>query len=59
MAGGSARTARSLSYQTNQNGRVRRMRVNCFPYGVWYAVEGDTIVVYAFAHLHRKPRRYR
>ncbi|MEI6150787.1 MAG: type II toxin-antitoxin system RelE/ParE family toxin [bacterium] len=38
---------------------IRRMLVNRFPYGVWYAVEGDTIVVYAIAHLHRKPRRYR
>jgi plasmid stabilization system protein ParE len=38
---------------------IRRILVNRFPYGIWYAVEGDTIVVYAIAHLHRKPRRYR
>jgi plasmid stabilization system protein ParE len=38
---------------------VRRMLVNRFPYGIWYAVEGDTIVVFAIAHLHRKPPRYR
>jgi hypothetical protein len=35
---------------------LRRVLVNRFPYGLWYAVEQDTLVVYAVAHLHRRPR---
>ena len=35
---------------------LRRALVNRFPYGLWYAVEQDTLVVYAVAHLHRRPR---
>lgn len=38
---------------------IRRMLVNRFPYGIWYAIEGDFIMIYAFAHLHRNPRHYR
>ena len=35
---------------------VRRALVSRFPYGLWYAVEKDALVVYAVAHLHRRPR---
>ncbi len=35
---------------------LRRALVARFPYGFWYAVEKDTLVVYAVGHLHRRPR---
>ena len=38
---------------------IRRILVSRFPYGVWYAVEQDVLVVYAVAHLHRQPRFWR
>lgn len=34
---------------------MRRASLNRFPYGLWYAIEVDTAVVYAVAHLHREP----
>jgi hypothetical protein len=34
---------------------TRRCRLRRFPYGVIYLVEEDSIVVAAFAHLHRRP----
>jgi plasmid stabilization system protein ParE len=35
--------------------RVRRYRLNRFPYGILYAVVDEEIVVVAVMHLHRKP----
>ena len=35
---------------------LRRCLLARFPYGLIYGLEGDTIVVIALAHLHRKPR---
>jgi toxin ParE2 len=35
--------------------RIRRYRLNRFPYGILYAAVGDDIVVVAVMHLHRKP----
>lgn len=35
--------------------RVRRYRLNRFPYGLLYAVQDHDIVVVAIMHLHRKP----
>jgi plasmid stabilization system protein ParE len=35
---------------------IRRCLVNRFPYGLIYAVETDSIVILAVAHLHRYPR---
>ena len=35
--------------------RVRRYRLNRFPYGILYAVLDGEIVVVAVMHLHRKP----
>jgi hypothetical protein len=35
---------------------IRRCLVSRFPYGVIYSIDGDTLVVLAIAHLHRKPR---
>ncbi|MDP2182165.1 MAG: type II toxin-antitoxin system RelE/ParE family toxin [Actinomycetota bacterium] len=36
-------------------GRVRRMRVERFPYSVMYSVVGDVIRVLAVAHDRRRP----
>jgi hypothetical protein len=27
-----------------------------FPYGLIYSIDGDTVVIVAVAHLHRRPR---
>jgi plasmid stabilization system protein ParE len=35
---------------------IRRCRLGRFPYGVIYGLDGDTLVVVAVAHLHRRPR---
>ena len=35
---------------------TRRALLSRFPYGLWYAIETDAVVVYAVAHLHRQPR---
>jgi len=35
---------------------IRRCLLARFPYGLIYGVEGETIIVVAVAHLHRKPR---
>ena len=35
--------------------RVRRYRMNRFPYGIVYTTHGDDIFVVAVMHLHRKP----
>ncbi len=34
---------------------VRRCLVRRFPFGVYYTVENDEIVVWAIMHLHRRP----
>ncbi len=34
---------------------IRRHFIHKFPYKILYSVQKDTIVVLAFAHLHRKP----
>lgn len=34
---------------------IRRCLIKRFPYGVWYGIDTDTIVIVAVAHLHRKP----
>jgi len=38
---------------------IRRCQTRRFPYGVIYAVENETVVVLAIAHLHRKPDYWR
>ncbi len=35
---------------------LRRCLLTRFPFGVLYGIDGDTLVVVAIAHLHRKPR---
>jgi plasmid stabilization system protein ParE len=44
-----------LSYPEIEPG-IRRCRLGRFPYGVIYGLDGDTLVVVAVAHLHRRPR---
>jgi hypothetical protein len=34
---------------------MRRVLLGRFPYGLWYAIETDAVMVYAVAHLHRQP----
>jgi plasmid stabilization system protein ParE len=41
--------------QTCVDRKVRRCLVNRFPYGIFYGVSNDTIIVVAVAHLKRKP----
>jgi hypothetical protein len=36
-------------------GVLRRCLIRQFPYGLIYGVDGQTIVIVAVAHLHRKP----
>lgn len=38
---------------------VRRYRLTRFPYGIFYVVEPEEIVIVAFFHLHRKPEHWR
>ena len=38
---------------------IYRVLVKKFPYGVLYAIKDETLVVYAIAHLHRKPGYWR
>ena len=35
--------------------KVRRCLINRFPYGVFYGIADETIIVIAVAHLKRKP----
>ena len=44
-----------LSYPEIEPG-IRRSRLARFPYGVIYGLDGETLVVVAVAHLHRRPR---
>jgi len=34
---------------------IRRYLVHKFPYKILYSIQDDTIVILAFAHLHRQP----
>ena len=34
---------------------IRRYFVHKFPYKILYSIQKDTIIVLAFAHLHREP----
>lgn len=36
-------------------GDVRRYLVRRFPFGIYYTIEQDAIVVWAIMHLHREP----
>jgi plasmid stabilization system protein ParE len=34
---------------------VRRFLVSRFPYGIYYTVENDAVIIWAVKHLHRDP----
>ncbi|HXP60069.1 MAG TPA: type II toxin-antitoxin system RelE/ParE family toxin, partial [Dongiaceae bacterium] len=34
---------------------VRRYLIRRFPYGIYYTIEDDVIVIWAVGHLHRDP----
>jgi toxin ParE1/3/4 len=34
---------------------VRRYLVHRFPYGIYYTIEDDAVVIWAVKHLHRDP----
>lgn len=38
--------------------RTRRCQVNRFPYGVFYSLKEDVVVVIAVLHNHREPRTW-
>jgi plasmid stabilization system protein ParE len=44
-----------MSYSEIEPG-IRRCRLARFPYGLIYGLDGETLVVVAVAHLHRRPR---
>jgi plasmid stabilization system protein ParE len=44
-----------MSYPEIEPG-IRRSRLARFPYGLIYGLDGETLVVVAVAHLHRRPR---
>lgn len=37
---------------------VRRVLVKRFPYGVYFRVEQEQLIVFAIMHLHRDPARW-
>jgi plasmid stabilization system protein ParE len=41
---------------TEIESEIRRCLLYRFPYALVYGIDGDTIVVIAVAHLHRRPR---
>jgi plasmid stabilization system protein ParE len=38
---------------------VRRAMLNRFPYGVYFIVEDETVIVFAILHLRRDPETWR
>lgn len=38
-----------------ERGDIRKCFVHTFPYTIFYSIQGQTIVVVAIAHQHRKP----
>ncbi|HOF87810.1 MAG TPA: type II toxin-antitoxin system RelE/ParE family toxin [Armatimonadota bacterium] len=34
---------------------IRRRLIHRFPYGLYYRIEKNTVVIVAVAHLHRRP----
>ncbi len=49
------RAARTPDVNPCVHGEVRRALVRRFPYGVFYLVEGEALLVLAVAHVRRKP----
>ena len=50
-----ARAARNPDVNPRVHGEVHRALVRRFPYGVFYVVEGQALLVLAVAHVRRQP----
>jgi len=46
---------RPLSFQSHERSEVRRAFMEKFPYGIFYIVEGDEVVVLAVFHVADDP----
>ena len=53
-----ARIVRHPEAYVIADGRVRRARLNRFPYAVYYVIRDDRIDVLAVYHSRRRPRRF-
>ena len=51
---GTRRIARPRAWRIVEDD-VHRYLVNRFPYGIYYTISDDTIVIWAVKHLHREP----
>lgn len=38
---------------------VRRHLINRFPFGIYYCIEGDRILIYAVMHMSRQPNYWK
>ncbi len=54
-----SRVAANPSQQEVLHRGTRRAMVHRFPYGVFYRVEEDAIVVFCVIHLHRDPAAWK
>lgn len=52
---GMARIGENPSLWRVIEGDVRRHLVRRFPFGIYYTIERDEVVVWAIMHLHRQP----
>jgi toxin ParE1/3/4 len=50
-----AQAARTPDVNPRVHGEVRRALVRRFPYGVFYLIEGQALLVLAVAHVRRQP----
>jgi plasmid stabilization system protein ParE len=46
---------RPLSFQSHERSHVRRVFMETFPYGIFFIVEGDEVVVLAVFHVAGDP----
>jgi plasmid stabilization system protein ParE len=49
------RIARYPIFASEVKPNIYRSLVKRFPYSIYYALDSDGILIYAIAHLHRKP----
>ncbi len=49
------RIARYPRFNTEVSKGIYRSLVKCFPYCIYYEIGKDDIIIYAIAHMHRKP----
>ena len=56
LDGAIRRLARFPDSGSTMTPALRRVLLPRYPYGIIYGCDGDTLVVVAVAHLHRRPR---